>query len=483
MATNVNYTFAITPNGEPVVLPDTEMFGGIRKVGFDEWKRIASSYGWKPYGSSIADPTITNIDQARAKYGSGSGSWVKQGETPYDMMVNGTGPIAQAIKAAETGGTVSAGGIGDNGNFWTAESLAQEQQYKDAVARGELKMKMQNGVAVYYKDPPSGQLAYNIPNASGNVASAGSPDAGTYQTRSLPIGPQTITPPTGNLSPGMTGEAVRQLQQYLVSKGYMTQAEMDSGPGVYGPKTSAAVMKLQAALGVDNSSGPGYYGPKTIAAISGGNSTTPQSSVSDVEKYVNSVVDAVVASGKTINPNLTAEDLAAIDPATFLQQAENSIAPEYAGKFAEVKDSLIRTLSNLGYDLNLKKQSIQREAAAAMDTGEEELAGRGLTFSGKRLKFTQDLNDETARSLAAEDVATGRNVQEAISSAEGKIGTEQVRNLGFANPTSQSIQYNSSPLIGSLTSERQFLKESMAKELARGEAERRAYTTRNLSFS
>jgi peptidoglycan hydrolase-like protein with peptidoglycan-binding domain len=82
--------------------------------------------------------------------------------------------------------------------------------------------------------------------------------------------------PTTNLQPGSQGSAVKQLQDYLVSNGYMTQAEVDTGYGVYGPKTTAAVKKLQASLGVDNSSGPGYWGPKTIAKVSQSTSVPPE---------------------------------------------------------------------------------------------------------------------------------------------------------------------------------------------------------------
>jgi hypothetical protein len=76
--------------------------------------------------------------------------------------------------------------------------------------------------------------------------------------------------PTTSLQPGSTGSAVKQLQDYLVSQGYMTQAQVNTGYGTYGPQTTAAVKALQQKLSVDNSSGPGYWGPKTLAAVSGG---------------------------------------------------------------------------------------------------------------------------------------------------------------------------------------------------------------------
>jgi predicted chitinase len=57
---------------------------------------------------------------------------------------------------------------------------------------------------------------------------------------------------------------VKELQTALVKLGHMSQAEMNTGPGVFGPKTESALKEFQAAHGVPNT---GYYGPKTRAAF------------------------------------------------------------------------------------------------------------------------------------------------------------------------------------------------------------------------
>lgn len=80
--------------------------------------------------------------------------------------------------------------------------------------------------------------------------------------------------PTQQLQPGAQGDTVKQLQDYLVSKGYMTREQVNTGYGNYGPQTTAAVLALQKDLGIDYSSGPGYFGPKTLEALNakeGGN--------------------------------------------------------------------------------------------------------------------------------------------------------------------------------------------------------------------
>ncbi len=76
-----------------------------------------------------------------------------------------------------------------------------------------------------------------------------------------------MQPPFVQLGPGSTGTQVDQLQKWLVQLGYLSSSDYQTGPGTYGPKTTAAVTKLQQTLGVNNSSGPGYWGPQTISSV------------------------------------------------------------------------------------------------------------------------------------------------------------------------------------------------------------------------
>jgi peptidoglycan hydrolase-like protein with peptidoglycan-binding domain len=71
--------------------------------------------------------------------------------------------------------------------------------------------------------------------------------------------------PGMDLERGARGEAVVQLQNALVKAGFMTQEEMNTGPGVFGPRTEKALKEFQAANGVKNT---GYYGPLTREAFS-----------------------------------------------------------------------------------------------------------------------------------------------------------------------------------------------------------------------
>lgn len=76
----------------------------------------------------------------------------------------------------------------------------------------------------------------------------------------------------GNLEPGMSGEDVMTLQNFLKSQGYAVDLT-----GTYDQKTVTAVTELQKKLGVDYGAYPGYFGPKTKAALgitSGGTTST-----------------------------------------------------------------------------------------------------------------------------------------------------------------------------------------------------------------
>jgi peptidoglycan hydrolase-like protein with peptidoglycan-binding domain len=84
--------------------------------------------------------------------------------------------------------------------------------------------------------------------------------------------------PTADLKRGASGTGVRQLQAALVKLGHMTQAQMNTGPGTFGPQTEASLKKFQKAQGVD---AIGVYGPATrtafkrLGATIGGAGTPP----------------------------------------------------------------------------------------------------------------------------------------------------------------------------------------------------------------
>ncbi|MFZ5890749.1 MAG: peptidoglycan-binding protein [Myxococcota bacterium] len=86
--------------------------------------------------------------------------------------------------------------------------------------------------------------------------------AGAALAASKPL--QGVTVPGVDLRRGAEGSGVRQIQHALVRLRLMTQQQMNTGPGIFGPITEAALKKFQKGHGVDST---GVYGPKTRAAF------------------------------------------------------------------------------------------------------------------------------------------------------------------------------------------------------------------------
>ena len=110
--------------------------------------------------------------------------------------------------------------------------------------------------------------------------------------------------PTTSLQPSQTyNKEVEKLQSYLVSQGFMTQAEMSTGPGYYGSKTKAAVTKLQKAKNVDTAGYAGYWGPKTISAISTPEPAVNYGSIGPSGEFIPNLDINAPSTGTYINKN------------------------------------------------------------------------------------------------------------------------------------------------------------------------------------
>lgn len=144
--------------------------------------------------------------------------------------------------------------------------------------------KVQSGIA---KTPQEmAAAAGGATTGPGSAAPAPAPLASTPTVMPPVAAPPTATtagtttggvPTNSNLSAGSTDTAgVSALQKSLVQQGYLTQSDLVGGEGTYGPKTTAAVAKMQQALGVNAGTAAGMYGPQTRAALQAKYGASPQ---------------------------------------------------------------------------------------------------------------------------------------------------------------------------------------------------------------
>jgi hypothetical protein len=122
--------------------------------------------------------------------------------------------------------------------------------------------------AAAYGFPPDGERAMDMNYFNGSMetflafcfpSSAGTSDQELERRIEWEV-------PKPTLVKGNSGIEVLKLQDLLVKFGFMTTAQVATGPGTFGPRTSAALINMQAALGLPTT---GTYDDSTRTAVIG----------------------------------------------------------------------------------------------------------------------------------------------------------------------------------------------------------------------
>jgi len=164
-----------------------------------------------------------------------------------------------------------------------------------------------------------------------------------------------------NLSPGSSGEDVKQLQDWLISQGYNISA---GATGYYGEQTKSAVESWQKANNIDTKGNYGYFGPISRDYISSGSAstkkdstqsnagqkteTTDYSAASDAASNISK--ESSVTKEKTVTPSSTAPSSASTSTTTSSTSpaAGYNAAADYATMSEEQKKkTLLEIISKL----------------------------------------------------------------------------------------------------------------------------------------
>jgi peptidoglycan hydrolase-like protein with peptidoglycan-binding domain len=125
--------------------------------------------------------------------------------------------------------------------------------------------------------------------------------------------PTTLQPTDKFLQHGSTGPAVEMLQNELIDLGYLTSTDFKTGPGIFGPRTDAAVKAFQKDIGLNEN---GIYDLATQAAIRQINE--------GVKKGVTGGVVAALQQHLVAEKLLTEEDVAT-GPGIFGPKTQNAL--------------------------------------------------------------------------------------------------------------------------------------------------------------
>ena len=284
---------------------------------------------------------------------------------------------------------------------------------------------------------------------------------------------------TGNF----LGETRNALKQYQLSKGIITQTQSNDNSYLrVGPSTLSSINATPASStkvtptiygDIGQSIGTPTPKPKPTPAPYGPIQQPAEETTPDVtpEQDLEDVMDAIVESGQTINPDA---DFASLSIEEFLAEAEKIVAPEYKQKFDLAKQNLATHYERVGEDLNLAIEGIQRQASETKTASGEEYAGRGTTFSSRRGMYERKLGEESERQQEAKRTLAFRSAEDAGRTTEHLIGSEKYGELSIPLIGGEQAYTPTGGLIGSLETDRQYSKDRIAKQLELEQNQRKA---------
>lgn len=271
----------------------------------------------------------------------------------------------------------------------------------------------------------------------------------------------------------MTTQEVKNLQDELVRKGYMTQADVNTGYGIYGPRTTAAVKRLQDDLvnqglmtQAQVNTGYGTFGPKTTAAVQQQNlqqtgitqpTYTPSTAIytaptittstispedqyhNAINQYYNSNPQAPVKYSSVDDmlkgitgdqmTNMYGKPFSSEEQAAAYTQAEQALNPYYQ---AEQQKATADTQAQLAAQqqayADYLKQA-QQDFMAEKTRQDQAAAEQGVLFSGGRAQKLQNLKSQFEQEQATKLAQLGSNVGDIARGYQYQYGNAPAQNL------------------------------------------------------
>ncbi|MCX6826860.1 MAG: hypothetical protein NTV06_06315 [candidate division Zixibacteria bacterium] len=209
----------------------------------------------------------------------------------------------------------------------------------------------------------------------------------------------------------MNPQQVIDLQKILVARGYMTQAEMNTGPGIYGPKTTAAMNKAVA----DAVKTSAAANPTTQALVK------TNSAEGLVNAYLTGDWSGVTdISGTPFSPAQQQE---------ALSKATADLAPYYEAQKQYETQTAEELLTQKQADYQAYLDTQANKFQEEKTTQDQAAANQGVLFSGGRVQKLQNLQDVYAKEQAYKQGTAGRDIASTARDYQYKYGNESANTL------------------------------------------------------
>jgi hypothetical protein len=267
----------------------------------------------------------------------------------------------------------------------------------------------------------------------------------------------------------------------------MTQTQVNTGYGTYGPQTTAAVAKLQQNLGMGPIAYAGYYGPLTQTAINTAGSTSGSTvgttsssavtpgSVNDLSTYLNSTTTlpngaiAATNNGQVVSPTnftvpTTAPTTASLtaSPTTaqintqqgqyqmYLQQlaTASGYTPDYmaaynASQNAQFNSSAIANQINQPTGPGATFGQLQTTIARAQTGNAQDIAASNIALQAQALIRQGNINAATALVQGYSPSVTNTTVSPGSTVVNQLTGQTVAGGIGGLTDVNAVNQYNS----------------------------------------
>ena len=202
-----------------------------------------------------------------------------------------------------------------------------------------------------------------------------------------PIDKSILSQVTTNLGQGMQNDPnqVKALQQAMVNAGYMTAAQMATGPGTYGNYTKAAVAMWQQQNGIPTAGNAGFFGPVSMNFIKTGVASSPTAPYIDgsATRPNNTAINDPYA----IPPTIISEEVGNSGIMSIPDEAVNMMVPKLQPGTPEYQ-AAIDKINTAYYDvlqqqMNAKTEQDQQAAQYSWDTLKKNIeTGLNIKLSG-----------------------------------------------------------------------------------------------------
>lgn len=295
--------------------------------------------------------------------------------------------------------------------------------------------------------------------------SGGSSSSSSSSSTSKP----SVSAPMSNLTPGMSGASVKQLQNFLIANGYNIP---DGATGYYGNETKAAVLQWQKDNGVDYSSGPGYWGPKSISTyqssvtksgpFGSGSSSTGAGGAAPSDSQILQTLEKMGYSSKdaqtllsSMNPMQKALFGAVSDTAnTLMSTSSNGITlndainaaknnPQLVAKYADelkldkgaLTDSFNSLRASIADTATQQQQQFQQERQQLAETS----ASQGQAYSGFRNLAQNQLASRESAVISSTNAQNQAQLNNLLRSFEAKYGSAATSAMALTAPNTESM--------------------------------------------